>query len=506
MEEQLNSIHNEILLVGCLYREPDLYLKHGEYIRSKYDFSDEATKFYYDSFELMYKTFSQTIDEFKVDTFMTQDVERFKIYKKYGGFLTVKQWSNMADINDVENYFNIVKKWSLLREYHRNGFDVTKIINHKKFELFTAKDIYKLIRSKADKISTVILANEESVAVNQSMGNVIIDCLKVPDIGLAYPYPDMTELFRGIRHKNMVCFGMLSNEGKSRFMTKLCAYIAYFHHENVCVLLNEMTEIEYKYCLLTTVINNREFQQLHGIQVFKNEREITLGLYIDTKGDFIVRKINDKGEYLESEEDYIRRVEAGSDEYHRIMQVARWIEKQKGIIFVKELEIYDDVTLEFEIKKHTMVHGIKYFFYDTLKNDSSSIGDWASLKLTTTKLKELANQLGIYMYGSIQLSDDTTFTDIFALSSNNISNCKQLKHLLDQLCIMKRLAKDDYYKYKYIPNDPWGDDRPEGLDNSKTYYGCVIDKNRQGSKTILLFEADLNRNTWYEVGQLIKAK
>ena len=82
LKEQLVNVQNEMLLVGCFYKEPDLYIKHGHFIRSKFDFADEAMKFYYDCFELMYTTFTQVVDEFKVNTFMSQDADRFKIYNK----------------------------------------------------------------------------------------------------------------------------------------------------------------------------------------------------------------------------------------------------------------------------------------------------------------------------------------------------------------------------------------------------------------------------------------
>ncbi len=85
-EREPRNIQNEILLVGSLYKNPDLYVSWGQYIRSKYDFDDEATKFYYDCFELMFKTFAQTVDENKVNTFMSQDKDRLKSYKTYGAY------------------------------------------------------------------------------------------------------------------------------------------------------------------------------------------------------------------------------------------------------------------------------------------------------------------------------------------------------------------------------------------------------------------------------------
>lgn len=503
-EDKLKNIHNEILFVGCLYKQPDMYLKYGEYVRSKYDFSDDITRFFYECFEIMYKTFTQTVNETKLSTFMTQDVDRFRKYNKAGGFFTIKQWQDIADVSDIDNYFSIVKKYSLLREYNYQGYNVDKIIAHQNFNLMTAKDIFNLVRAKVDRVGTVILANEDSVVVNNDMQDVIINCLKSPDIGVHYPYQSFTELFRGIRGSNMMSIGMLSNEGKSRFMTKLCAYIAYHHGENVCVLLNEMTEIAFRYCLLTTVINNKEFHDLHGIEVFKNEREIALGLYIDDNGEFIKREIDDFGEYVESEDAFMERVTKNSEEYRKIIEVSKWIESQQGLLFVKELDAYDDIALEFEIKKHHTIHGVNYFFYDTLKADNETTGDWASLKITATRLKELSNQLNVYMYASIQLVDSAVLTDIFAMSSMLISNSKAIKHVLDSLCYMKRLDKEMYVKYQYEPTDSWGTKTLVNLDPNKIYYGCVIDKNRDGERPVLLFEVDLNRNTWYEAGILKK--
>ena len=126
LKELVINVQNEMLLVGCFYKEPDLYIKYGHFIRSKYDFADEAMKFYYDCFELMYKTFSQTVDEFKVNTFMSQDAERFKKYSIFGRFETIKKIMNICDVNDVNNYFETVKKYSLAREYYRKGYPIQK--------------------------------------------------------------------------------------------------------------------------------------------------------------------------------------------------------------------------------------------------------------------------------------------------------------------------------------------------------------------------------------------
>ena len=136
MDEEIKTtnVQAEMCFVGSLYANPDLYINYGNFMRSKYDFSDPVTRFLYDNLETYYLTFSQTIDEKKVNVFMSQNEERLKEYKQYKGWKTIQRFMALADTNDVDNYFNLVKKYSLLREYERNGFPVDKILKHKKID------------------------------------------------------------------------------------------------------------------------------------------------------------------------------------------------------------------------------------------------------------------------------------------------------------------------------------------------------------------------------------
>ena len=380
--------------MGSLYKQPDLYIENSRYIVSKYDFADDATRFFYDNFATMYETFIQTINETNVNAWMTQVEERLKTYKLYGGYPLLKTWMDLAESDNFRSYFSTVKKFSLIREYQRQGFPSERIMEFKNFEKLSAKDVYKLIRSKADKIFTVIDGDEESRIINEGMIDVVNSCLVTPDVGLPYPFEIMNELFKGMMEQTFFCTGMASNEGKSRFMIMLVAYVSLVLKQKSFVMLNEMTERQIRHCLITTVLNNKEFKSVHGVDITKNEKELTLGLYKDNNGNLITRKTNEDGKFAESEEEYVSRLAKTSDEYNKVLTVAAWVEAEmEGRIYLKELMRYDDATIEFEIRKHALIHNIKYVFYDTLKNDDSTIGDWASLKLTTTRIKQTINEL-----------------------------------------------------------------------------------------------------------------
>lgn len=507
LKDILINVQNEMLLVGCFYKEPDLYIKYGHFIRSKYDFADEAMKFYYDCFELMYKTFSQTVDEFKVNTFMTQDTERFKTYTTFSRYETVKKIMAICDINDVDNYFETVKKYSLVREYYRKGYPIQKMVQHPRFQTMNAEQVYKAIKAGADKVSTVILCNKESAVINSGISNTVQSYLITPQMGLTSPWSMFNEMFRGCRQGKVVFDGLLSNEGKTRKLMLLAAYITMIKNERFFLASNEMDEDDLRSCLITTVLNNKEFKEVHGINITKKEREVVLGLYKDDiSNEFLYRLQDDKGNFLEDEDEYIKRVLKNSKEYNLVQEVSKWVDdKRETQLFFKDVgSDYSDTTLEFEFKKHQTIYGIKYGGYDTLKG--YQVDDWQTVKQTATRLKEMMKEMGMFLYAVFQLTDDAVFTDVFDLSSNNIANCKQIKHVVDHLSMGKRLNIDDYHKYKYIPIGCWGESCYENLNPNKTYYGVKVDKNRGGNKNgIMLFDVDLDYNIWQNIGALVKS-
>ena len=70
----------------------------------------------------MYQTRTQVFNRSVISTYMAEDQERLSLYKKYGGWKTLEDWMNLAVVDNFQGYFEVLKKFSLLREYQRNGF------------------------------------------------------------------------------------------------------------------------------------------------------------------------------------------------------------------------------------------------------------------------------------------------------------------------------------------------------------------------------------------------
>ena len=500
----------EIVFVGAIYNNPELLVDYGYYVRPKYDFSDDATRFFFEQAQIMYQTVTQTFTKASVTIFMTEEPSRSQLYRKFGGWRTIESWIKLSssDEFDVRNSFDRLKKYSLLREYERRGFNTDFITRHKKFDYLTAGDIYKLIRIQADRINTVIMGDSEIEILNSNVNKLIDGCLDTPDQGFEIPFPILNEAFMGMQKKTIMAVAAMSNAGKSRLMIKLVAYATLVLKKRTLVLLNEMTVEKMRKALLTTVINNPEYKALHGINITKPEREIVMGQYRDAKGDFINRLRNPDGTYAESVQDFLARVRDNSEEYRKVKAVANWIESQiDALIYVKDVSAdYSDHVLEFEIRKAVMTKGVELWFYDTAKNEQT--GDWALFKQTVTKLSELCKPLNVFGYLSMQLNDDTNDVAPDAMNSSCIAEAKQTKHVLDSLIMIKQIQKDDYHKYVYTKKNEkdWGSDVDCSLSTSKVYYCFVIDKNRGGEKPTVLFEVNLNLNTWKECGKLKRIK
>ena len=494
-----------MLVVGSFYKNPDIYIEYGNYIRAKYDFVDEATKFFYEIFEIIYTARTQTLSNSTILAFLSEEnnFDNLALYKQYGGWKTLQQWISLSQSDGVKNYIETLKKYSLLREYQRNGFNVAEnILNHKNFEKLSAKDIYALIRAKTDRINTVILNDNEAEVLNSNIKNTILKLLEKPDFGIPLPFKIMNDDFRGLRKQSLAAVAMLSNSGKSRLMTKIIAYIALVLGEPVFVLLNEMSVQELRHALITTVINNPEFQELHNIKLNKKEKEIVMGMYYDNNGNLIVRD-----EENETMEQFINRLSSTSDEFNNIFRIANWVENEMNTkIIAKDLQSdYSDKTLEFEIRRANLVNKSQVFFFDTLKQPIGQSGDWSALKDTATMLVGLTKELNMAGYVSMQLTDDTNYIRCDELTSSNIASCKSVKHVLNALTLWKEIPKDEYNKYCYVQIDEeWGTPQTVNLNPNKRYYISNTDKNRNGEKHKLVFEVDLDLNIWLERGILLR--
>ena len=323
--------------------------------------------------------------------------------------------------------------------------------------------------------------------------------------GLDYPFPILTQVFKGIRKGETMAFAMPSNSGKSRLTIDIAAYTSLVHKKKVLVISNEMSEEKMKLCLITTILNNPEIQKIHGQKVEISETEL---LEFKFKPDNVKDAALDENGYIlkeekETQEQFIQRLSKISSQFNKVITAIEWASKQmnNSIYFINITDHTND-ELQKVITNYYYKEKIEYVFYDTLKTDTANIGNPEEIKKTATILSNLAQNFDMFICSSLQLSENTTMP--INLNVNDLAVSKTVKEVLDTLCLFKQINRDDYDKYEYSKQEV--DTKFFNLEKSKNpdvrYYACVIDKNRAGAKPKLLFNLNLAYNSWEELGYL----
>ena len=174
MELDLTNVQSEMLVIGSFFKDPTLYLTYSNSIVPKYDFSDKACEFFWELFADYYVSYSEDFSELKLNTFASMLPERFKEYRANGGYKTIKSFMELADPKDFKNYFETLKKYSLLRAFNSTGYDVSKILSLKNFQSLTSNDICRIVRGRIDKVANKVQAIDEPSVLSDNAVNYMI--------------------------------------------------------------------------------------------------------------------------------------------------------------------------------------------------------------------------------------------------------------------------------------------------------------------------------------------
>ena len=321
--------------------------------------------------------------------------------------------------------------------------------------------------------------------------------------GLELPFKIISSVFKGIRKGEMMAWAMPSNAGKSRFTINLAAYVAFIHKQKVLVISNEMSEEKMKLCLITTLLNNKEYQNLHGQKIQKTEGELLEfkfrpdnleNVKVDEDG-FVIKEKN------ETQEQFVKRLEEISEEFRKTIAVTEWVKEQKdNSIYFVNITNHTNDELQKIIMNYYYKEEIHYMFYDTLKTDTENIGNGEEIKKTTTILSNLAQNLSLFIGSTIQLTENATTP--MNLSVNDLAISRTVKEVLDTLCLAKQINNEHLGDYEYSKKelDNQFYDLEKFDDPDVRYYACIVDKNRAGAKPKVLLRLNLAYNFWEELG------
>ena len=495
--EELSDIELEHIFIGLLLQNPKLI--------SKYYFLFDICMFEDDEMLNIYKSVlfnegSKYSSEKAKDKFnFSKDSER--VYE-----LKNQLVKDIKDKDyDIEKIYSELRKLFILRKAYietpENNIQ-DKIVEITEYQLYDKMSVEE-VKSTIEQVK-VTQKFKQSV-----LSDGLVEFLESGENelanGLDYPFPIITEVFKGIRKGETMAFAMPSNSGKSRLTIDIAAYTALIHKKKVLVISNEMSEEKMKLCLITTILNNPEIQKIHGQELKITEGELLeFKFRPDNKKD---AKLDEDGYVLkeegETQKQFVKRLSDISTDFNKTIKAIEWASKQinNSIYFINITDHTNDelkkVIINYYYKEH-----IEYVFYDTLKTDTSNIGNPEEIKKTATILSNLAQNFNIFICSSLQLAENTTSP--INLDVNDLAVSRTVKEVLDTLCLFKQISRDNLGEYEYSLNEV--DTKFFDLEKSENpdvrYYACVVDKNRAGAKPKLVFKLNLAYNSWEELGYL----
>lgn len=406
---------------------------------------------------------------------------------------------------NMENIYVEIRKLFVLRKNYL-GMPIKEIQN-KLVDIVNYKLYDKMsIDEVEDAIVQVNATNKFKKSIlNRNLTEFLMSNDNNLTTGLPMPFPILTKVFKGVRRGETMSFAMPSNAGKSRFTINFAATLAFVHKKKVLLISNEMTEDKMKLCLITTVLNNDRFINLHGQKLHKREDEFLEFKYRaddtkKTKSDNEGFAIREEGESLE---DFAKRLTKVSTEYNQTMKVMEWLEKEiENSLYFVNITDHTNEELQKIIMNYYYKEEIEYVFYDTLKNDTEHIGNSDEVKKTATILANLAQIFSLFICSTMQLTEGTTLP--LNLNINDLSASRTVKEVLDTLCLCKQIHNEflDDYEYSLKEVDTKFYNLEKYDDPDVRYYACVVDKNRAGAKPKVLFRLNLAYNYWEELGYI----
>ena len=403
-----------------------------------------------------------------------------------------------------KTYVELRKLFEIRKNYLSNPIKEIQeeIINILDYELYDQMTIQEV----KDAIVQITTTEKFKRAVlSRNITNFLLTGDNSLTTGLELPFPILSEVFKGIRKGETMAYAMPSNSGKSRFTINIATYLAFIHHKKVLIISNEMSEDKMKLCLITTVLNNKEIQKLHGQKLSKTEGELLEFKFRPDKG--VSAKVDEEGfvvkEENETQKEFTKRLLEISSEFRNTIKVTEWIDEQlKNSIYFVNITNHTNDELEKVILNYYYKEKIEYMFYDTLKTDTENIGNGEELKKTATILSNLAQNLNIFIASSLQLTESSTLP--INLNINDLAVSRTVKEVLDTLCFIKQIHNEDLNKYEYSLEevDTKFFDLKKYKDPDVRYYACVVDKNRAGAKPKVVFRLNLAYNMWEELGYL----
>lgn len=427
---------NTIALLGCLAQSPELL----EDINRPLDESDfKFEPFYLVTYRAIVNLHAQgatIIDSVAITSYLDKYPEQKTIFEHNNGLDFLEEIKNAATTANYDFCYHKIRKLSLLRYYVEKGYDVTGIYNpklietkaieqeSKKLDDMTEQDIVDTISSIMVNTPTMLFCNN-TLSIDAQAGDGLSQLVKEleeePDIGLELNSTVLSKATRGARIGCLYMRSSTSGGGKTRLAVADACGISVPYIYNLKKNDWDYTGVSEPTLFITTEMAVDEIQTLILAYVSGvNEEHILCGNY-------------------------------SGEERKRIQQAIQYITSSPlYIVNIPDFSIED---LKDIIKRYNRENKVKYIFFDYIhtslrlmsevgsKSKMSGLKEYQLLLVFATELKNLSQQLGVFIFTGSQLNGEAK--NALVKDQNLLAGSKSLANKLDVGCIIMEPNADE---------------------------------------------------------------
>ncbi len=425
-------------VLGSLMQKPSL-LDEDKYKLTKDDFHiDGESSFYKIIFATINNLYEQGIEDIDfvvIDNFLSNYDVQYKIFNDNDGMEYLQNAIENSNIKNFDYNYYRVKKFSLLRAYHNNGFDISEIYNESlinpreqeemqhKFDIYTLQDIINIFEEKQTKIRSAFLIDDNVQSQHAADGiDDLIDGFKeAPDFGGALPSKIMNAVYRGAKPETLFMRSAPSNLGKTRSSIADATHLA----------VDELYDTKQKKWICNGVRENVLF--ISTEMPFKKLRPTILA-YISAV-----------------EEEKIKDATYDDEEYQRVKYAAQVLKRAN--FYLEYIPNFDTNDIETLIKKHILENQAQYIFFDYVHISYKVLQELADqskgmkmredmvLFMFIYRLKQLTQKYKVFISTSSQVNGE--WKNIKDADSTILRGAKSMADKLDNAVIALRPTKSD---------------------------------------------------------------
>ena len=384
-------------IIGCLLKNP-MILTDTKYILTKNDFDLPLAKNIFHAISNLFQQYKvENISIVDIDNYFQKTEAGYDNFKKQNGLQYLNDCLEISNLSSFDFYYDRLKKMSALRALKNDGFDISKIYNENEFDLvkeqkqqekldrMTVQDIFDTYTKSISDLQYDYVCKDDSEEgpIASGVDKLFEELQQNPEIGIPLQGDIYNTIVRGARLKKFYLISGASGTGKTRQMVGHACTIAFPERYDTKTNRWIVTGKGNKILFFATEMDKEETQTMILAHISGINEDKILNNYYETPEE--KQRIYDAIKIMDYYKDNFIFVRIGDPSIGQIKAL---------------------------IKKEVLKYNIKYVFYDYIFSSPGLLMEYKDLNLRedvvltmlSTALKDLANELNVFMMSGTQLN------------------------------------------------------------------------------------------------------